>query len=210
MGLGQVRELRRASVRAIMAARREQRFTGLRDLLSRVALQDKEALHLVQCGALDGLGASRAALLAELQEVRRAGSVQQMAFQFPLEPVEAETQAQRLAWEQRVLGWPVSVTPLEAVDAPLPANTALADLPSQPGRTATVAGYRLPGWTGGRGFYLSDGQTFVVAVEREGLAKPGPWQPILARGRWQRDQWGAEWLQVEEISILEPAHGPDR
>ncbi len=210
MGLGQVRDLRQAAVRAIIQARRETPFSGLRDLLGRVPLHDKEALHLVQCGALDGLGASRAALLAELKDVQRAGSVQQMAFQFPLEPVEPETPVQRLAWEQRVLGWPVSVTPLEAADGPLPANTALADLPVQPGRPATVAGYRLPGWTGGRGFYLSDGQTFVVAVEREGLAKPSPWQPILARGRWQRDQWDTEWLQVEEISMLETAHGSHR
>jgi hypothetical protein len=41
-----------------------------------------------------------------------------------------------------------------------------------------------------------------VAVEREGLAKPSPWQPILARGRWLRDQWGAEWLQLEEVQML--------
>ena len=202
MGLGQVRDLRRAAVRAIIAARRERPFSGLRDLLSRVALHDKEATHLIQCGALDGLGASRAALLAELQEVRRAGSVQQMAFHFPLEPIEPETPAQRLAWEQRALGWPVSVTPLEALAEPLPATSALAELPSQPGRPVTVAGYRLPGWTGGRGFYLCDGQSFAVAVERESLAKPGPWQPILARGRWQRDPWGAEWLQVEEMQAL--------
>ena len=208
MGLGQVRDLRQAAVRAIMAARRERRFSSLRDLLSRVALQEKEAQHLVQCGALDGLGASRAALLTELKEVRRAGSVQQMAFQFPLEPVAPEGPAQRLAWEQRVLGWPVSVTPLEALDGPSPASVALSDLPSQPGRPAVVAGYRLPGWTGGKGFYLSDGGSFVVAIEREGSSKPSPWQPILARGRWQRDHWGAEWLQVEEISPLEPVHGP--
>jgi DNA-directed DNA polymerase III PolC len=210
MGLGQVRDLRQAAVRAIIAARRERPFTGLRNLLSRVALHDREALHLVQCGALDGLGASRAALLAELREVQQAGSVQQMAFEFPREPVETETPAQRLTWEQRVLGWPVSVTPLEALDGPLPATVVLADLPSQPGRPVTVAGYRLPGWTGGRGFYLSDGQTFVVAVEREGIAKPSPWQPILARGRWLHDPWGTEWLQVEEISEMratETAHG---
>jgi DNA-directed DNA polymerase III PolC len=210
MGLGQVRDLRQATVRAIVQVRRDRQFSGLRDLLARVPLQDKEALHLVQCGALDGLGASRAALLAELKQVQRAGSAQQMAFEFPREPVETETPAQRLAWEQRVLGWPVSVTPPEVLDGPLPAAAALTALASQPGRPATVAGYRLPGWTGGRGFYLSDGRTFVVAVEREGLAKPSPWQPILAHGRWQRDQWDTEWLQVEEISILETAHGSHR
>lgn len=201
MGLGQVRELRQSSVRGIIAARRERPFSGLRDLLSRVALHDKEATHLIQCGALDGLGASRAALLAELREVQRAGSVQQMAFLFPLEPVTPETPAQRLAWEQRVLGWPVSVTPLEAAAAPATATT-LTQAREQAGRSLLVAGYRLPGGTGGRGFYLSDGQTFAVAVEREGLAKPSPWQPILARGRWQRDHWGAEWLLVEEMQAL--------
>ncbi len=201
MGLGQVRDLRQTSARAIVEARREARFSGLRDLLARVALHDKEALHLAQCGALDGLGESRAALLAELKEVRRAGSVQQMAFQFPLEPVAPETPAQRLAWEQRVLGWPVSVTPLEAVAIP-PSAATLAEARAQLGRPVAVAGYRLPGWTGGRGFFISDGQTFAVAVERDGLAKPGPWQPILAHGRWLRDQWGAEWLQLEEVQML--------
>ncbi len=206
MGLGQVRDLRQAAVRAIVQARREAPFSGVRDLLGRAPLHDKEAQHLVQCGALDGLGASRAALLAELKDVQRAGSVQQMIFEFPVDAIAAESPAQRLAWEQRVLGWPVSVTPLEAVAVPSDTAT-LAAARAQVGRPATVAGYRLPGWTGGRGFFLADGQTFAVAVEREGLAKPAAWQPVLARGRWQRDRWGAEWLQVEEISPLEPARG---
>ncbi|HNS01871.1 MAG TPA: DNA polymerase III subunit alpha [Anaerolineae bacterium] len=197
MGLGQVRDLRQAAVAAIVQARRESPFDGLRDLLGRVALQEKEALHLVQCGALDGLGASRAALLAELKEVRRAGSVQQMAFDFPMSPVAAETASQRLSWETRLLGWPVSVTPLEALAAPISAAT-LAEAQAQPGRPLAVAGYRLPGWTGGRGFFLSDGQTFAVAVEREGLARPAPWQAILAQGRWRVDPFGVSWLMVSD------------
>jgi DNA polymerase III subunit alpha len=201
MGLGQVRDLRQSAVRAIVEARRQGPFAGLRDLLSRVALQDKEALHLVQCGALDGLGESRAALLAELRDVRRAGSVQQLPFPFPAETVPAESPAERLAWEQRVLGWPVSVTPLEAAPTPAGAVT-LAETRELVGMPATVAGYRLPGWTGGRGFYLCDGHTFAVAVERDGLAKPATWQAILARGRWLRDRWGAAWFQVEAIEAL--------
>jgi hypothetical protein len=32
-------------------------------------------MHLIQCGALDGLGKSRVALLAEAEEINRAGSV---------------------------------------------------------------------------------------------------------------------------------------
>ena len=201
MGLGQVRDLRQASVRAIVQARREAPFSGLRNLLGRVPLHDKEALHLVQCGALDGLGANRASLLAELRDVHRAGSVQQMAFEFPIDAVAAETPAQRLAWEQRLLGWPVSVTPLDALATPS-SSVMLAEARTQMGRAVSVAGYRLPGWTGGRGFFLSDGRTFAVAVDREGLAKPAAWQPILARGRWLRDQWGAEWLQLEEVQAL--------
>ena len=56
MGLGQVRDLRRATVRAIVTARRERPFTGVGDLLRRVPLMKKEWTHLIQCGALDGLG----------------------------------------------------------------------------------------------------------------------------------------------------------
>lgn len=63
MGLGQVRDVRRATVRAIIDQRRDGPFTSLRDLQQRVALRGKEVQHLVQAGALDGLGPSRAALL---------------------------------------------------------------------------------------------------------------------------------------------------
>lgn len=203
MGLGQVRDLRRASVEAIVAARRAGSFTGLRDLLSRVSLQDKEITHLVQCGALDGLDENRTSLLAELREIRRAGSAQQLAFDFPRaaltsDPVPAESAAQRLAWEQQILGWPMSVTPLEALARPLPASLlAMNALAALPCRAVEVAGYRLPGWTGGAGFYLSDGRTLALALEVKGLTKPPAWQAVILQGRWQQDTWGAQWLHVE-------------
>jgi hypothetical protein len=54
------------------------------DLLSRVELQKKEITHLIQCGALDGLGDSRAALLAEAADVARAGSAHQLGFDLGL------------------------------------------------------------------------------------------------------------------------------
>jgi DNA-directed DNA polymerase III PolC len=63
MGLGQVRDLRRATVRALLAARRQGQFHSVTDLRQRVTLARKEWTHLVQCGALDGLGESRAAML---------------------------------------------------------------------------------------------------------------------------------------------------
>ena len=189
MGLGQVRDLRRAAVRAIINQRRRRPFDSLRDLLSRVDLQGREAQHLVQCGALDGLGASRADLLAQLQDIRRAGSVLQSSFDFETDPLAEESAAQRLAWEKSVLGWPVSVTPLEALEA-TPPGPPLADLPDMAGQPVTVLGYRLPGWTGQRGFFLSDGPSYITVATGETLPNPAPWLPVTVHGAWRVDRWG--------------------
>jgi hypothetical protein len=197
MGLAAVRDLRQSAVRAIVAEReRGGPYTDLRDLLARVELRPKEVAHLIQGGALDGLAACRAALLAEAKGIRRAGDAHQMAFAFAEPEVPAETLAQRWGWEQEVLGLPVSALadPLALVADRLPEHTPLSKLPERPGRPVTVAGVRLPGWTGGEGFFLSDGPTFVIA---KGTKAPPPWQPLLLRGRWLGDQWGTFWLQVE-------------
>lgn len=205
MGLGQVRDLRRSAVRAIVAARRKRPFADLRDLLRRVPLQSKEITHLVQCGALDGLGESRAALLAEAAEVERAGSALQMSL-FGEEvlgrwEVEAEHLSQRLAWERHLLGYPVSALeePLKLVADRLPERVPLRQLAEMRGRFMTVAGVRLPGWTGGVGFYLWDGETWVIARAREPQRAPTPWEPLILRGSWMRDEWGVCWLRVEEM-----------
>ncbi|MCL4301764.1 MAG: hypothetical protein KJ077_39080 [Anaerolineae bacterium] len=66
-----------------------------------------------------------------------------------------------------------------------------------------VAGYRLPDWTGGEGFYLGDGRTFVWARGSEQLKAPPLWQPVLVQGRWLSDAFGAAWLQVEELTRLD-------
>lgn len=202
MGLGQVRDLRRSSVRTIVAERAQQPFADLRDLLRRVPLQRKEVVHLIRCGALDGLEESRAALLAEAEEIDQAGSALQMTFGFARPEVPAESPAQRLAWERHLLGQPVSVHPLEVVE--LPERLPLRRLPDQPGRRVTVAGVRLPGWTGGQGFFLGDGKTFVVARGGPTFQAPPPWAPVVVRGRWTGDEWGASWLQVEGLEKVEP------
>jgi DNA polymerase III alpha subunit len=200
MGLGQVRDLRRASIRAIVVERQQKPFAELRDLLRRVPLQQKEVIHLIQCGALDRLGESRAALLAEAKEVQQAGSALQLTFGFARPEVQAESTAQRLAWERHVLGQPVSVHPLEGVE--LPEHLSLRQLPEQAGRRVTTAGVRLPGWTGGPGFFLGDGETFVIAKPRPGSETPPAWQPLLVHGRWLGDEWGSFWLQVEELARM--------
>jgi DNA polymerase-3 subunit alpha len=208
MGLGQVRDLRRASVRAIVAVRHDVPFAGLSDLLRRVPLQHKEMVHLIQCGALDGLGASRAALLAEAQEIERAGSALQMAFAFARRQAVAETPAQRLAWEQHLLGQPVSVHPLDLLAGRLPPGCLpLRRLGEQPAVPITVAGVRLPGWTGGQGFFLGDGQTFVPVRSHARVETPPPWQPFQVRGRWLIDEWGGGWLQADELAPLNPEPG---
>jgi DNA-directed DNA polymerase III PolC len=200
MGLGQVRDLRRASVRAIIAERQAQPFTDLRDLLRRVPLHTKEIAHLIQGGALDGLDESRAALLADAREVEQAGSALQMTFAFARPEVTPESPAQRLAWERHLLGQPVSVHPMEVRD--LPEHLPLGLLPEHPGRHVTVAGVRLPGWTGGEGFFLGDGETFVVARGGPAQRAPTAWQPLLVRGRWLGDEWGGSWLQVDDIQPM--------
>ncbi len=197
MGLGQVRDMRRASVQAILGQRRRAPFMSLRDLLNRVPLQPKETAHLIQCGALDGLGDSRAGLLAVAKEIIRAGSTGQTAFDFAGEAVPPEPAAQRLAWEQFVLGQPVSVHPLDLVRDSLPATAPLRALPAEPQRPLVVAAVRLPGWTGGRGVFIGDGDAFVVAAGPEDVKAPPSWQPHLLRGRWLTDEWGTGWFQVD-------------
>lgn len=195
MGLGQVRDLRNRSIRAILAERRQRPFTGLRDLLNRVSLQSKETAHLIQCGALDGLGQSRAAVLAEAGSL--GGSARQLAFDFVQGEVLPDTAADRLAWERRILGWPVSVTPLDLVAGSLIDITQLSEMPSRTGQRLRTAGFRLPGWTGGKGFFLGDGRSYAVAIPAAGLSAPRSWEPVVVQGRWLNDEWGMGWLQVE-------------
>ncbi len=201
MGLGQVRDLRRAAVRAIVAERERRAFADLRDLLQRVSLQPKEATHLIQCGALDGLGESRAALLAEAEEVERAGSALQMSLFAGGDwgGAAAESLEQRLGWERAILGYPVSGLrePLKVAADRLPEHVPLRRLQELPGMLVAVAGVRLPGWTGGDGFFLWDGETWVIARVGEGREKPAPWESVVLRGRWVSDEWGTFWLQVE-------------
>ncbi len=202
MGLGQVRDLRRSTIAAIIEERGSRPFADLRDLLVRVDLQPKEVNHLIRCGALDGLGDSWAALLAEAEPLARRGGAAQLAFDFARPAVAAETPAQRLAWEQELLGWPVSVHPLALLEDRMPEHTLLDRLAERPGQIILTAGCRLPGWTGGPGFFLGDGATFVIVRTARGVKAPPPWRPLLVRGRWLTDEWGGHWLQAAQITAV--------
>ncbi|MCA9874079.1 MAG: DNA polymerase III subunit alpha [Anaerolineales bacterium] len=192
LGLGQVRELRRESVKSIIRARP---FTSLADLLERVTLQNKEVAHLIQCGALDGLGESRAALLAASEAILRAGSARQMAFAFAQVQPEPETAGQRLAWESHLLGLPVSVHPLVLAADKVGKTTPIRQLPKSRGQLVRVAGARLPGWTGGKGIFLDDGDDFIIVQGLErGTLKPG--EVVVVDGRYRQDEWGNAWFQA--------------
>ncbi len=190
LGLRLIRDLRRQAVASIVRARRDGPFVSLRDLLVRADLQAKEIAHLIQAGALDGLGANRPAMLAEAEMMVRAGTVHQMAFDFATGYAPPASQAQRLAWERHLVGYPLAVLHPWLTD--LVARTAgsipVHALGSSRG-TVTVAGVRLPGWHRG-GYAIWDGADWTWAEIGEGARSPRTWDPVLFRGHWQSDRWG--------------------
>jgi DNA polymerase III alpha subunit len=202
MGLDQVRDLSRSSIKEIVRERRERPFEGLGDLLRRVSLQVKEADHLIRCGGLDGLAENRAELLAEAQQVARAGNALQLALPFDRPPAAPETPADRFSWERELLGIPVSVHPLELIEAEAGKWRPLRTLPESAGAPVTVAGARLPGWTGGEGFFFSDDDTFLIVRLPRGQQAPHPWEPLVVTGRYVTDAWGSRWLQASSVESL--------
>lgn len=197
LGLGLIRDLRERSAAALIAARSAGAFAGLRDLLARVSLQTPEIVHLIQAGALDGFGASRAALLAELRDIRRAGSAQQLPLLALESAVTPETATQRLAWERAVMGYP-----LGTLQTLLPqlrdAHTDALPLAALPERQRVrIAGVRLPGWSRGPDFFLWDGATWLLTKLGGKQPLPPAWEPLLVTGIRQTDGWGMTWVQVE-------------
>jgi len=145
---------------------------------------------LIQCGALDGLGPSRAALLAEAGDIWRAGSTNQLAFTFDGEPdLPSETLKDRLKWEWHILGRPISVHPLDLVDSTAHDALSLRNLDETKGKSVSVLGIRLPGWTGGPGYFLGDQETFINARQDDSLKAPDTWLPLRVQGRWLSDKW---------------------
>ncbi len=201
MGLDHVHELRQQSIRALIAGRKEAPYRDLRDVLQRVPLRRKEITHLIRCGALDGLGHSRAAMLTELSASMLAGDARQLAFDFLAPAPPAESVLQRLQWELALLGYPMNASPLALVDQPPAQAVPLATLMATPARHMHAVVFRLPGWTGGKGYYLADEQDFVIAVSDE-ERRPPPWQPLLVEGYWQVDEWGMGRLLLSSYEVL--------
>ena len=205
MGLDQVRDLRHSAIRAIVEQRDREPFKDLRDLMMRVNFQTKELLHLIQSGGLDGLGESRAAMLAEAEGIKASGSESQMSFGFTSQPVPRESAKQAMDWEMAVLGQPISVHPLDLVKG-LPEFIPHRELFEHEGERVSLVGVRLPGWTGGGGFFFGDRDTFVMVRGDDSLRLPEAWKPVHLIGRWQSDGMDTFWVQVESIRILQKQH----
>ncbi len=197
LGLGRVRSLRRRAIAGLVAARAAGSFTDLRDLLVRVPLQPREIKHLIQCGALDGLGENRPSLLREAELLQRAGSARQLSLGLVEAPSPAASLTQRFTWERELLDFPL--TALRTLFVRLRADhanlTTLAALPSPPGRRVEALGVRLPGWRRAA-FAFWDGEEWVQVRRQEKSASPPTWTPVRVRGVWREDRWGTGWLQL--------------
>jgi DNA-directed DNA polymerase III PolC len=205
MGLNQVRDLRRTTIQRLMEERAVQPFSGVLDLSRRVKLQERELIHLVQCGAMDGLVANRARGIREAETVLRSGSPLQHHFDFfEDQPVETESTADRLAWERRILGLPMSAHPLEGVKAVTNEGVALEEVVGQAGRKLITHATRLPSWGSHRTFFMSDQAFFLrvkVPEDRE-VYLPEVWAPVRLGGTWKEDPWGGGWFEADHFSAL--------
>jgi DNA polymerase-3 subunit alpha len=207
MGLDQIRDLRRRSISCIRQERSVAEFKGVRDLLGRVKMQQKEVVHLVQAGAFDGLVESRAMAIAEVEDIFRAGTPQQISFEFvQRSTAPPESAAQRLTWEREIMGFPVSVNPLQLVSEDLQDTTPLRALDDAEKGTICLAGFILPGRPGRSGFFFGDGNTFVRArfTENQTGSPPGMknWQPVRLYGTWRLDEWGGGWFRTTRVKPL--------
>ena len=95
----------------------------------------------------------------------------------------------------------MSIHPIDLM-APKEHIIPLRELPQHHNRKVMIRVSRLPGWTGGQGFYGGDGDDFVVVILNREVAGRGPikaWQPLQLSGFWREDEWGGGWFQAETI-----------
>ncbi len=102
------------------------------------------------------------------------------------------------------MGWPVSDNPLQLVAEQTKDDVPVSLISRLQNQKSTIAGVRLPGWTGGRGFYFSDGDAYVVVKTSKNLPKKIPlWEPLRLTGYWREDEWGNGWFDANQVTTLE-------
>lgn len=217
MGLGQVRDLTHATIKAILAGRP---FASFEDFLTRARPAHVEAVNLAKAGAFAGLG-EREALLARLARERwhgRHDAQLELGLFAAVGPGDehlapCDDVARCAEYEHAVLGMLVSVHPLKLVaaelaDSPRSRSDALA---AQAGREVTLAGVRIAAHR-----LHSQGQEPRVLVDMEDeagayqvlwdavhaeryrtlLARRGP---VLVRGKVSHDRQGLPVVIGHEI-----------
>jgi DNA polymerase III alpha subunit len=211
MGLGQVRELTRKTIAAILDTRREGLFQSLDDLLQRAGPRLAEVENLIKAGALDGWGEGRKALLASLKGRAPSAPLQPaLPLTWADEATEGDdTLAEKLIMEIEMLGWPVSAHPLQPFARELAAQGVVRSdaLARHPGDRVSVAGARLGLWSERRGrVVLEDEAGFLVVHAPPGRRLPpgsmGKLGPYLVVGRVQLDRAGEATVLAERVEPL--------
>jgi DNA polymerase III subunit alpha len=137
MGLNQVRDLTQKTIQMIL---RQRPFHSLEDFLIRVDPQQREARHLIMCGALEGL-ASIPAALKQIEHKRVPG--QMNLFSSP-ESVEDWCPAEKSKAQHEILGVSLVLSPLEQHAQQIQLAGAVSTLEAQNliGQVVCVAGMR--------------------------------------------------------------------
>ncbi len=215
MGLGQVRELTRATIATLLAQRP---FDSLQDVLVRAQPQYAEAVNLVKAGALDGWGNPKT-MLAQLERDRWHGRHTGQLGLLPLASIDSVSEPtihERAAWEREVLGQWVSVHPLQLVTNELSQYNLIHSnaLSERVGQDVTVAGIRLATHR----FVSKQESMWLVDMEDEhgmyqvlwsgaALERHGPLlsqrEPVLIRERVRTDRQGQAILTGYEIKRLQ-------
>ncbi len=214
MGLGQVRELTHATLETILQQRP---FTSLEDFLIRARPLHVEAMNLIKCGALEGLG-DLVTMLSSVENEpwhgRHSPQLSLMSLLAITAPA-APSLEQRAAWEHEILGYHVSVHPLDLYADQLAEAGAISSrqIGEHLDRSITLGGLRI-------GYHrVSSAQDSLLLVDMEDQAGLYQvlWggtalqqarslinqrQPVLVRGRVRHDRRGLILVMGSEIKLL--------
>jgi DNA-directed DNA polymerase III PolC len=137
MGLNQVRDLTQKTIQTIL---KQRPFHSLEDFLIRVDPQQREARHLIMCGALEGLTSIPAAL-KRIEHKRVPG---QMNLFSSTEDVEDWCPAEKSKAQHEILGVSLVLSPLEQHAQQIQLAGAVSTLEAQNliGQSVCVAGMR--------------------------------------------------------------------
>ena len=215
MGLGQVRELTHTTIKTILQKRP---FTSLDDFLIRAQPLHGEAVNLIKCGALEGLG-DLAGMLSrvenELWHGRHSPQLSLMAL-LAATTSTAPTLQQRAAWEHEILGYHVGVHPLDLYADRLAEAGVISSrqIGEHLDRSVTLGGLRVAQHQVSPA--AKESMLLVDMEDQQGLyqvlwsgaalrqARPliNQRQPALVRGRVRRDRRGLILIVGSAIELL--------